>query len=62
MTAYDYTNQRWLTGEEARAERKSQIESDLALLKSDKGQAYADLIGANRIGMISRLTQELANL
>lgn len=46
MTAYDYANQRWVEGEEAKALRIGQLKQDLELLESPKGQDFLNFTGS----------------
>ena len=45
MTAYDYENQRWVTGEPARQVRRKQLEAEIAALEADTAEKYLRFIG-----------------
>ena len=53
MVAYDYENQQWVGGEPARLLLVSQISDEIRLLRSDEGEAYARMIGADRIEILA---------
>jgi hypothetical protein len=61
-TAYNYDTQQWVTGPGALALRIKQLEEELALFKSPRGEEYARCIGAYRENAIARIEMELAAL
>lgn len=62
MTAYDYTRQCWVEGDEARQLLLSQVREEIALLASRDGDAYAKMIDANRDELLIRRRANLAVL
>lgn len=60
--AYDYDAQRWTTGAEAQEVRKQHLREEIALFRSDRGQAYADFINVDKAEALAGLEQELAAL
>jgi hypothetical protein len=43
--AYDYTAQRWVRGEQARALRAAQLREEIAVLESARGSEYLAFLG-----------------
>lgn len=61
-TAYDYDAQQWVEGPAAVPLRIKQLEEQLALFKSPRGEEYSRCIGADRDNAIARIEMELAGL
>lgn len=62
MNAYNYDEQRWITGEEAVALRRAQITKELELLTGPRGAAYATFLQSKRAELIARGRAALAAL
>lgn len=48
MNAYDYTKQGWVNGATARVALIAQAQETLALLESDRGGDYCQMMGLDR--------------
>jgi hypothetical protein len=46
VVAYDYTDQRWVEGDEARQLLQKQLNQTLDLIESDRGADYLAFIGS----------------
>lgn len=60
--AYDYDSQKWISGEQARILRMGQVMSELELLRSSKGEEYAQFLGVDLADTIRMAETELAGL
>ena len=62
MVAYDYDNQKWVTGAAAIDLRRKQLLEELDLLTSACGFEYAEFLGQDRDLLIRLASDEFARL
>ncbi len=62
FSAYDYDKQTWITGADAVTMRIKQLNDDLDLFESDKGEDYARFLKVNQVEAIKGICAELEEL
>lgn len=62
LSAYDYYNQKWVTGEAAKSIIHRQATESLDLLKGPKGAEYCRYARVNRTEAISNAEASLASV